>query len=73
MLKISVIIPVFNAEQYLERALESVLQSFGKTDGEILLIDNDSGDNSLEICKKYAKKHPKLIKVLECHTPGASA
>ncbi len=73
MLIISVIIPVFNAEQYLERALESVLQSFGKTDGEILLIDNDSDDNSLEICKKYAKRHPKLIKVLECHAPGASA
>ena len=73
MLKISVIIPVFNAEKYLERCLDSILKSLGKISGEILVIDNNSTDGSLVILKKYAKKHPKSITVLQCHTPGAAA
>ncbi len=73
MVKISVIIPVFNAEKYLRRCLDSVLASMDGTSGEVLLIDNDSTDDSLAICKKYASKHPKTINVLHCHTPGAAA
>ena len=73
MVKISVIIPVFNAEKYLKRCLDSVLASLSDISGEVLLIDNDSTDDSLAICKEYVSKYPKIISVLQCHTPGAAA
>ena len=71
--EISIIIPVFNAEKYLERCLDSVIESLDKTKGEIIAIDNNSTDNSLLILKKYAKKYPKIIEVLECKAWGAAA
>ena len=73
MPKISIIIPVYNAEKYLAKCLDSVLDSLDGFSGEILAIDNNSTDNSLTILKKYAKKYPNTINVLHCHTPGASA
>lgn len=73
MITISIIIPVYNAEKYLERCVESVVTSLGEISGEILLIDNNSSDNSLVLLKKIQKEHPKIIRVLQCNTPGASA
>ena len=74
---ISIIIPVYNAEKYLERCLKSVLASFEMAEGvsgEVLVVDNGSTDSSLKIAKKYATTAPKgMIRVLQCHTPGASA
>lgn len=49
-MKISVIIPVYNAEEFLEKAVNSALQ-FPEV-REVLLIEDKSPDNSLEICKK---------------------
>lgn len=72
MAKISVIIPVYNAEKYLNRCIDSVIKALRKVPGEVLLIDNDSDDGSLSILKNYASKYP-FIRVLQCHTPGASA
>ena len=47
--KISVIVPVYNAERYLLRCIDSILaQTF--TDFEVLLIDDGSKDKSGEIC-----------------------
>ena len=49
---ISVIIPVYNAEQYIKRCLNSVLnQTFN--DYEIIMVNDGSTDGSLEILKKY--------------------
>lgn len=73
MTTISIIIPVYNAEKYLERCIESVVASLGEISGEILLIDNNSSDNSLALLKKMQKEYPKVIRVLQCNTPGASA
>ena len=72
-MKISIVIPVYNAEKYLRRCLGSVLKALEGTQGEVLLINNNSTDNSLEIAKSYQKKHPRVIQVLECKTPGAAA
>lgn len=59
--KISVIVPVYNGENYISRCIESILlQTF--TDFELLLIDDGSKDNSGNICDKYALKD-KRIKV----------
>lgn len=59
MPKISVIIPVYNVEQYLERCLDSVC---GQTleDIEIICINDCSTDNSLEILNKYAKEDNRI-------------
>lgn len=71
-MKISIVVPVYNAGKYLERCFNSILASLGKTDGEILAIDNNSTDDSAKIIKKYAKEYPQ-IKALSCKTPGAAA
>lgn len=52
MIKVSVIVPIYNAEQYLEKCLDSVVAQTLK-DIEIILIDDGSTDGSAEICKKY--------------------
>ena len=72
-MEISVIIPVYNAEKYLNRCVESVLAALGKIKGEILLVDNGSTDNSLKIAKNFHKKLSDTVRVLQCDTRGASA
>lgn len=71
-MKVSIVVPVYNAGKYLERCLDSILASLGKTDGEILAIDNNSTDDSAKIIRKYAKKYPQIT-ALSCKTPGAAA
>lgn len=59
MPKISVIVPVYNAEKYLQRCVDSILdQTF--TDFELLLIDDGSPDRSGEVCDEYAKKDSRI-------------
>lgn len=51
--KISIIVPIYNAEKYLHRCIDSIIsQTF--TDFELLLINDGSKDNSGAICEKYA-------------------
>ena len=57
---ISIIIPVYNAEFFLHRCLDSLLmQKF--TNFEIILINDGSKDNSGKICDEYAKKDNRII------------
>ena len=71
MLMISVIVPVYNTEQYLPRCIESILsQSF--TDFELLLIDDGSTDGSGAICDEYAKKDYR-IRVFHQENQGSAA
>lgn len=57
---ISVIIPVYNVEQYLVRCLDSVInQTYKKL--EIILIDDGSIDKSSLICDSYAKKDERIV------------
>lgn len=59
-IKVSVIIPVYNAQKYLPQCLDSVLrQTFRET--EIICIDDGSSDGSLEILKMYAGKDERLF------------
>ena len=50
---LSIIVPVFNVEGYLKRALDSILMQSSPINYEIVLIDDGSSDNSGEICDKY--------------------
>ena len=59
MPKVSVIIPVYNVEQYLNRCIDSVLNQTYK-DFEIILVDDGSTDKSGEICDVYAEKDSRI-------------
>ena len=68
---ISVIIPVYNTEQYLHRCIDSVLaQTF--PDFELLLIDDGSTDTSSAICDEYAEKDGR-IRVFHKENGGLSS
>ena len=65
---VSVIIPVYNVEKYLERCVDSVLaQTY--TNLEIILIDDGSTDTSGKICDEYAQKDAR-IRVLHKKNTG---
>lgn len=68
---ISVIIPVYNTEKYLERCLDSVVKQQFK-DIEIICVDDGSTDSSLSILRNYANKNSK-IKIIHQENKGLSA
>ena len=56
---ISMIVPIYNAEKYLRRCLESVVnQTY--TNLDIILIDDVSSDQSLEICRQYVQRDSRI-------------
>ena len=56
---VSVIIPMLNEEKYIENCINSLInQTFSKCQMEWLLIDGDSNDNTVAICRKYEKDNP---------------
>ncbi|BEV05527.1 glycosyltransferase family 2 protein [Chryseobacterium gambrini] len=57
-MKISVITPVYNAEKYVTQAVESALQ-FEEV-YEVILIEDQSPDNALEVCEKLAEKYDRV-------------
>ena len=61
--KVSIIIPVYNAEKFIGKTIESVLNQTYKN-WEILIFNDKSKDNSLKIIKKYSEKD-KRIKVVD--------
>lgn len=58
-MKISIGIPFFNAELYLEGAIKSVIQQSLK-DWELILVDDGSTDNSLDIARSFAQKDTRI-------------
>lgn len=70
MIKLSIIVPVYNAEEFLENCLISLHNQTIK-DIEIILVDDGSTDKSLEICKSFAMLDAR-IKVLEQENSGQS-
>lgn len=69
MLKVSVIIPMYNAERYIELCLESVKKQTLK-DLEVIVINDGSTDNSLQIVQSYSSKIPNL-RILNSKNCGA--
>ncbi len=59
-LKISIIIPVYNVEQYVANCLESVINQTYKN-LEIIIVNDGATDNSPEICYDYSKKDSRII------------
>lgn len=69
--KVSVVIPIYNAAEFLEECLDSVLQQ-SLTDIEVICVDDGSPDNSLEILKKYEKQDARL-RIISQPNQGAGA
>lgn len=69
--EISIIVPVYNTEQYISRCIESILNQTFK-DFELILIDDGSKDKSGKICDKYAKNDSR-IRVFHNENKGVSA
>lgn len=56
--KVSVIIPVYNGEKFLRRAIDSVVNQSYDGEYEVLLVDDGSKDGTDAICKEYAERFP---------------
>ena len=56
----SIIVPIYNVERYLEQCIESVLAQ-DYQNYELILVDDGSPDNSIDICVKFAKQYPNII------------
>lgn len=71
MTEISVTVPVYNVEKYLERCLNTIINQTFNLDYEIICVDDGSTDKSGEILNRYAKKYSK-IKVIHQENQGLS-
>lgn len=71
MVKVSIIVPIYNVEKYLEKCLESLVNQTLK-EIQIILVNDGTKDNSGEIAKKYQEKYPEKIIYLEKENGGLS-
>src|SRR5699024_1141358 len=70
MAKVSIIVPIYNSENYLKYCLETIVnQTYNNL--EILLINDGSLDNSLDICKEFEQKDNR-IKLFNIPNSGVS-
>ena len=71
--RVSVIVPIYNVEQFLRDALDSLAdQTIPPEEMEVLMVDDGSPDNSIEIMREYAAKHPNF-KILRKENGGLSS
>ncbi len=69
---VSIIIPCYNGQDYVSRSIQSALdQSYENT--EIILVDNNSNDNTLSILEDFQKQYPSRIRVFSEIKQGAPA
>lgn len=71
-MKISIIVPVYNCEKFIGRCIDSVLKQTYK-DYELILVNDGSTDNSLEIIQSYKNRYPSKIVVETQDNAGAPA
>ena len=65
---LTVTIPCYNSENYMEKCIESVL--VGGEDVEILIVDDGSTDKTAEIADRYAEKYPTIIRAIHKENGG---
>ena len=68
---ISIVMPVYNAEKYLRKSIESILHQTYPV-WELILIDNGSEDDSFEICQEYARKEDRIYTLHQYQNKGVS-
>lgn len=72
MINLSIMIPVYNQQMYVEKCLQSLTKQDWADEAEIIIIDDGSTDNSREICEQYAAKYP-YISVYHKENGGVSS
>ena len=65
---LTVTIPCYNSSEYMEKSIRSALTGGDRV--EIIVVDDGSSDNTLEIANKYQKKFPDIIKVVHQENGG---
>lgn len=65
---LSIAIPCYNSEAYMEKCIESLL--VGGEDVEILVVDDGSSDRTAEIADAYAAKYPTIVKAIHQENSG---
>lgn len=71
MIKVSIIVPIYNAEKYLSKCIDSILNQTERNI-EVILVDDGSSDNSRQICREYQKKDNR-VKIIYQENAGVSA
>ena len=72
MLKLSIVIPVYNVEKYLSKCLDSVI--YPQLDGyEVIVVNDGSTDSSLTVAEKYLDRYPELIRIISTENGGLGA
>lgn len=72
--KISILLPIYNVDKYLERSLKSILnQTMELNDIEVIMVDDCSTDNSKNIMEKYSKKYPNFKSLFHEKNSGGCA
>ena len=72
-LRVSVIVPVYNAEDHLRVSLNSLVkQTMNKKDMEVLLVDDGSTDDGPAVLREYEQKHP-FFRIISKQNEGVSA
>lgn len=71
--RVSVIVPVYNSEEYLVECIESVInQSISFDEIQVILVNDGSNDDSLSICNSYSEKYENIV-VIDQKNKGVSA
>ncbi len=65
---ISIVVPSYNSENYLDKCVQSLL--VGGEDVEIIIVNDGSKDSTLEIAKKYAEEYPTIVKYIDKENGG---
>ena len=69
--KVSIIVPVYNVEKYIDKCLDSLVNQTLK-DIQIIIVNDGSKDDSIKIIKEYQEKYGNKIKYLEKENGGLS-
>ena len=65
---LSIAIPCYNSESYMEKCIESLLA--GGEDVEILIVNDGSSDRTAEIADSYAEKYPTIVRAIHQENGG---
>lgn len=65
---LTITVPCYNSEDYLEKCIESLLP--GGEDVEIIIVDDGSTDKTPEMADRYAKEYPSMIRVIHKENGG---
>lgn len=73
MKKLSIIIPAYNAENYIERCIDSILDQQYNNEIEIIVVNDGSTDSTEGVLENYCRKYPTIFKIVTKENGGVSS